>query len=110
MHGSRVIWRLHTIDVNRNHERIRISLAFLKSVSASSSHNDDDVTDVELPDVDLYLIDPDGRIVASSTTSNNNIEIIDYELEDHGEYTIEVDQYNTTEEDVFYGLAWTIYD
>lgn len=100
----------HTIDVNRNHERIRISLAFLKSVSASSSHNDDDVTDVELPDVDLYLIDPDGRIVASSTTSNNNIEIIDYELEDHGEYTIEVDQYNTTEEDVFYGLAWTIYD
>ena len=47
----------------------------------------------DVDDIDLYLKDSNGTILASSTSANNNVEIIEYYITKTGYYSIDVKAY-----------------
>ena len=67
--------------------KVRIVMVFDKSDN-NIIDSKEDIKYIE--DIDIYLRDSSGNIVASSASSYNNVEIIDYYVEKTDNYTIEV--------------------
>ena len=100
--------KTYTFSANKD-ERVRVSLSWLKYVvmnhntpHASSSPS----FEASLANLDLYVYDPSGTPVASSTTAHNNTEIVDFTANKTGTYKIIVKQTEHSDRAVYFGLAW----
>ncbi len=97
---------VRTIDVNRN-EAYRVALAWNKEVSTSKISSGDISNHNTLVDLDLYILDEDRNIVASSISSHNNLELVRFRAQSTGTYTIVVHPYETHgQTSGWIGLAW----
>lgn len=67
----------------------------------------DDSNASDLPNLDIYLRDSNGTVVAKSISSTNNVELIDVQL-GAGKYQLEVKRGESdTTAPVNFGIAWT---
>ena len=62
-----------------------------------------------IQNIDVFLKDPNGNIVASSTTKTNTLEIIEYTPEISGTYTIEQQHIGALASATYFGEAWVQY-
>lgn len=96
-----------TFNVTTVNQPIRVALAWLKQNTISaSSHAGAAVTERNLSDLDLRVINPSGITVGSSVSSANNLELVEFTPSVTGTYRIRVVGYaiqNTTEK---IGIAW----
>jgi Bacterial pre-peptidase C-terminal domain len=59
-------------------------------------------------DLDVWLYDPDGILVASSASYDSNNEVIEFTPTKAGPYTIKVRGFNVPSDlSSYYGIAWT---
>lgn len=97
---------IRTIDVNKD-EAYRIALAWNKEVSTSNTSSGEISNHNTLVDLDLYILDEDRNIVASSISSHNNLELVRFRAQSTGTYTIVVHPYETHgQTSGWIGLAW----
>ena len=94
---------IQTFTVQSSASPIRITLNWLKQNTLLA---DGSVVLRDVSDLDLYIIDPTGAIVASSTTANNNTELVEFTPAVTGTYTILVDGYILENDYEIFGLAW----
>ncbi len=105
--------KTHRIHATDSDDRIRVSLAYLKysSLSSSTDHTTTSPTTRSLANLDLYVYDSKHNLVASSTTTNNNVEIVEFDPRqyDGDEFIIEIERIITSNDpagSIVYGLAW----
>ena len=97
--------KTHTFTVSSSDSRIRVSLVFnVKSLGSGNNHGD--ITISSVPDLNIQVKDPNGKVVGSSTTAKNNVEIVDFVPTTTGKYSIVVTRVDKLSETVYYGLAW----
>ena len=90
-------WKANTGTTN---SRIRVALTWNSKVTTTSSVLD--------ADLDLEVYDPDGNLVAWSTTWDSNYEFIEFKPNKLGTYTIKIRGYSVPSSFVsYYGIAWT---
>lgn len=77
--------------------KTRISLSYLVNATSGSSNYED---------INLYVYNASGTLVASSTTSNNNLEIAQFTPVSSGTYKIRVKRAVSGTSNIYYGLAW----
>jgi len=94
---------IQSITVSSCDNPIRITLNWLKQ-NTLLAEGTVDVRDIS--DLDLYIIDPNWNLLASSTTANNNTELIEFTPDITGTYTILVDGYILENDYELLGLAW----
>lgn len=70
-------------------------------------NDNDEYTSAILPDMDLVVYDPDGNMVASSTTSYNNVEIVDFTPTVAGQYRIYMICSNPSAVSIPYCVSWS---
>ena len=85
----------------------------IPSFALSFEYSDTGSNNYVIGDLDLFLYDPNGNLVASSQTTQNNVELIRFEEDYSGWYTLVVEQVTPPEEGgtdtyVFYSVAWYI--
>jgi subtilisin family serine protease len=61
-----------------------------------------------LADIDLDLLGPDGRVIASSASFDNNYEIVDVDLEESGEYKVRLTYRRWEGDREYLAGAWTL--
>ena len=84
----------------------RVSLVWLKRNKITGSHSGGTPSNPSISDLDLYVYDPNGNLVGSSTTTRGNVEIVQFSPSTSGYYTIKVTRASgTTTEDAF-AVAW----
>lgn len=100
--------KTHSFTVTNSDSRIRVSLVFnVKSSGSGTNHSPASTSSV--PNLNIQVKDPNGKVVGSSTTTNNNVEIVDFKPTTTGTYSIVVQRVTGTSdpaETVYYGLAW----
>lgn len=80
-----------TITINTSANTIsRVAIFWLKRNSNSSCTNGTTGSNPALANLDLYVYDTDGNLVASSTTLFSNFEIVQFIPEGTGEYIIRI--------------------
>jgi hypothetical protein len=85
--------------------RIRVALTWNSKVAASGGSPSSSVLDADL---DLWVYDPDGLLVAWSTTWDNSWEFVEFTPAKTGAYTIKVRGYSVPSNfSSWYGVAWT---
>ena len=90
------------MPINATGKKIRVSMAFLQNEYAHSA-----IPTEPLQDLDLYIYDPNGLLVAKSITSDNNVEIASFTSQTTGQYTIKVTRVSSSyTRPVDYGVAW----
>lgn len=90
-------WKAKTYTTNA---RIRVALTWNSKVTTTSSVLD--------ADLDLKVYDPDGALVAWSTTWDSNYEFIEFKPNKIGAYTIKIRGYSVPGSfQSYYGVAWT---
>lgn len=95
-------WRVQTYTTR---SRIRVALAWNSRVLAIFGWPIASVLDADL---DLWVYDPDGYLVATSTTWDNSWEFIEFSPAKTGAYTIKVRGYSVPGDfSSWYGVAWT---
>ena len=103
--GSANTEKTYTFTIS-SPQYVRVSLSWLKHSELSGSHASNIPAGPELADLDLYVINPDGLWIASSSGYYNNTEIVEFVAEDAGTYTIVVNRFKPSTEAVRFGLAW----
>jgi subtilisin family serine protease len=108
--------KTYTFNVTSADNRIRVSLAWLKSIWFSSAppHPSDAVpsTNAPIANLDLAIIDPNGNELPLNAfinyDSNTNLAIIEFDPDVYGigTYTVEVWIRNSTGAPTYFGLAW----
>jgi hypothetical protein len=96
---------IHNFTVNKN-ETYRVALTWNKQVNASSSNLGNIISDDPLIDLDLYVVDENGKIIARSVTSSNNVELVRFRAAQTGNYRIVVKPFRTILKTGRIGLAW----
>ena len=76
---------------------VRISLAFLKKVTAT--------TEYDISDLDLLIYDSSNVLVASSPSLRSNVEVVEFQPTTSGNYTIKVRNIES-ETSTLFSLAW----
>jgi hypothetical protein len=95
-------WRAQT---STTRARIRAALTWNSKVTASGGSPSSSVLDADL---DLWVHDPDGVLVAWSTTWDNSWEFVEFTPAKIGAYTIKVRGYSVPSDfSSWYGVAWT---
>lgn len=90
-------WKARTTTTNA---RIRVAVTWNSKVTASSSVLD--------ADLDLRVFDPDGILVATSSTWDSNYEFVEFKPNKIGNYTIKIRGFSVPNNFVsYYGVAWT---
>jgi hypothetical protein len=85
--------------------RIRVALTWNSNVTASGSAPSSSILDADL---DLWVYDPDGILIAWSTTWDNSWEFVELTPSKIGTYTIKVRGYSIPSNfSSWYGVAWT---
>ena len=93
----------YPITINYISSPVRIVLNWHKQ---NSILNNGSINLRNISDMDLYIIDPNGQIVAASTTANNNTEMVEFTPTVKGTYTVIVDGYILENTYEVFGLAW----
>jgi hypothetical protein len=96
---------IHTFNANKN-EMYRVALTWNKEVHSSSSNFGNMISDDPLIDLDLYVVDENGKIIARSVTASNNVELVMFRASQTGNYSIVVKPFRTTLKTGRIGLAW----
>lgn len=96
----------YTFNVSSSDSKIRVSLTWLKYSELTGAHSGTTITGYMLADLNLYVYDPDGNLVASSTETSCNTEIVDFKPNKTGTYKIVVKQQSDVNRTVYFGLAW----
>jgi hypothetical protein len=95
-------WRVQTFTTR---SRIRVALAWNSRPIAIFGWPLASVLDADL---DLWVYDPDGHVVASSTTWDNSWEFVEFTPAKTGAYTIKVRGYSVPSNfSSWFGVAWT---
>jgi hypothetical protein len=95
-------WKAQT---STTRSRIRVALTWNSRVTASGGSPSSSVLDADL---DLWVFDPDGVLVAWSTTWDNSWEFVEFTPAKIGAYTIKVRGYSVPSNfSSWYGVAWT---
>jgi hypothetical protein len=95
-------WQAMTYTTN---SRIRVALTWNSKVAASGGSPSSSILDADL---DLWIHDPDGRLVAWSTSWDNSWEFVEFTPAKTGMYTIKVRGYSVPAAfSSWYGVAWT---
>ena len=95
-------WRVQTYS---SRSRIRVALAWNSRVIAFLGFPLASVLDADL---DLWVYDPDGNLVAASTSWDNSWEFVEFTPRKTGAYTIRVRGYSVPDSfSSWYGVAWT---
>lgn len=95
-------WKAQTFSTS---SRIRVALTWNSKVTASSGSPSSSVLDADL---DLWVYDPDGHLVAFGTTWENSWEFVELTPAKTGTYTIKVRGYSVPPGfSSWYGVAWT---
>jgi hypothetical protein len=95
-------WRVQTFTAR---SRIRVALAWNSRVLAIFGWPLASVLDADL---DLWVYDPDGYLVATSTSWDNSWEFVEFTPRKTGAYTIRVRGYTVPDDfSSWYGVAWT---
>lgn len=90
-------WKARTTTTNA---RIRVAVTWNSKVTTSSSVLD--------ADLDLRVFDPDGILVATSSTWDSNYEFVEFKPNKIGNYTIKIRGFSVPNNFVsYYGVAWT---
>lgn len=90
-------WKAKTFTTNG---RIRVALTWNSKTTRTSSVLD--------ADLDLWVYDPDMRLVATSTTWDSSYEFVEFTPRKTGQYTIKVRGYSVPNNfSSYYGVAWT---
>jgi hypothetical protein len=82
-------------------EVVRAAIAFDSTPAGDYS------TDALQADLDLYIYDPDGSYVTSSTSGSNNYEIIEFTAPKSGNYELRVTKWSLTGS-TYLGTAWWV--
>ena len=85
------------IDANAN-SVIRIALFWVKRNTITDHENSVNVSGAPLTNLDLYVYDPQGNLIAASTLTYNNYEIVQFVPEDTGNYTIGITGFGENKE------------
>lgn len=96
------------MNVTSSDTHMRVSLAYLKYNSiTSSSHTSNPSIQYTMPNLNLYIYDPSGNLVASSTTTNN-VEIAEFVPKTYGTYSIKVEKASSpsTSATTYFGISW----
>ncbi len=96
------------MNVTSSDTLMRVSLAYLKYNSiTSSSHTSNPSVQYTMPNLNLYIYDPNGNLVSSSTTTNN-VEIAEFVPKTYGTYSIKVEKTSSpsTSATTYFGLSW----
>jgi hypothetical protein len=95
-------WKAQT---STTRSRIRVALTWNSRVTASGGSPSSSVLDADL---DLWVFDPDGVLVAWSTTWDSSWEFVEFTPAKIGAYTIKVRGYSVPSNfSSWYGVAWT---
>jgi subtilisin len=95
-------WKAQTYTTS---SRIRVALTWNSKVAASGGVPSSSVLNADL---DLWIYDPDGYLVAFGTTWDNSWEFIELTPVKTGVYTIKVRGYSVPSDfSSWYGVAWT---
>ena len=90
-------WKAYTLTTN---SRIRVALTWNSKTDGTSSMLD--------ADLDLWVYDPDGSLVALSLTWDSNYEFVEFTPKKAGAYTIKIRGYSVPSNFwSYYGIAWT---
>lgn len=98
----------YSMGVSSAGSTVRVSLAFLKNINVSSSHlSDEDIEELPLSDLDLFVYAPgSSAAIEVSMSYYNNVEIVQFTAPKSGIYTIEVrDMSKTVDDLIFYGVS-----
>jgi subtilase family protein len=95
-------WKARTFTTS---SRIRVALTWNSEVTASGGAPSSSVLDADL---DLWVYDPDGILVAWGTTWDNSWEFVELTPAKTGTYTIKIRGYSVPPGfSSWYGVAWT---
>jgi hypothetical protein len=95
-------WKAQTYS---SRSRIRVALTWNSKVAASGGVPSSSVLNADL---DLWVYDPDGHLIAASTTCDNSWEFVEFTPSKTGVYTIKVRGYSVPSDfSSWYGVAWT---
>ena len=95
-------WKAQTYS---SRSRIRVALTWNSKVAASGGVPSSSVLNADL---DLWVYDPDGLLIAASTTWDNSWEFVEFTPSKTGVYTIKVRGYSVPSDfSSWYGVAWT---
>jgi serine protease AprX len=95
-------WKAQTFSTS---SRIRVALTWNSKVTASGGSPSSSVLDADL---DLWIYDPDGILVAWATTWDNSWEFVEFTPAKTGAYTIKIRGYSVPSGfSSWYGVAWT---
>lgn len=95
-------WKAQTYS---SRSRIRVALTWNSKVAASGGVPSSSVLNADL---DLWVYDPDGHLIAASTTWDNSWEFVEFTPSKTGVYTIKVRGYSVPSDfSSWYGVAWT---
>jgi len=88
-------------------KRVRIAIAW----DSDTTGDQPPATDNLRADLDLYLYDPSGRLVASSTSWDNSYEIVEYTVPstNGGTYTAQIQARSFQGNSEYLGFAYSIY-
>lgn len=94
------------IDVNTTNSRVRVALTWNSWAFRILFFS----FDLLAFDLDLRVYDPDGLLVASSSSWDSSYELVTFKPQKVGTYTIKVYGYKVPSElFTYYGVAWTSY-
>lgn len=95
-------WKAQTFSAR---SRIRVALAWNSRVTASGGSPTGSMLDADL---DLWVFDPDGTLVAVAASWDNSWEFVEFTPRKTGVYTIRVRGYSVPGDfSSWYGVAWT---
>mgnify|MGYP003293907454 CR=1 FL=1 len=98
------------INTNTTITSESLTLSGQKNVRISFAYNlNTDNHNMAIDNFDIFLYDPNGNLVGSSTTTFNNIEIIDTYISTSGTYTLSTVRQSSTSRIIDIGLAWIQY-
>jgi serine protease AprX len=90
------------INVKTTSSPVRVSITWLMQNSQSS----DSTMMGTLTDLDLYVYDPDGTLIASSESANNNSELVQFTPSTTGAYKVIVTGYSLANSSEILGFSW----
>lgn len=89
----------------------RVSMAYTIPVECVGTHTSGNITTATIPNLDLAIYAPNSTMpLVTSGTTFNNIEIVEFTPPVAGTYTIKVINTTPSTDNVYWGVAWHIFN
>lgn len=85
-------------------QRVRVCLAFDSIVSSGPTYGSDALQ----ADLDLYVYNPAGGLIATSTSAIQPFEIVDFTATTSGYYTVRIKKYSMSSASEYWGSAFSV--